>query len=318
MSGGQQRRPSIDITIGDTAFRSQQQQNDNDLTTTTAATTTTTFISSSERQNKSTIDFQQECKLFFELAGVTSLLSLSFVTSPLLTASYIGRNFAPVYLSAFTIANLTGNLSTFALLAGLMTASDTLSPQAYGKKEYDEVGKIAIRGFCVCNLLLVPVNVVLFFNLETIMTNYLGQDAEASKHAHQWYQIYCFGLPAAICFNVMWKFLSAQHILKPLIVVATFSTGIVLPISLTYFIKEMGFLGSAYAYTVYQMIQTTLLVLYIYLKHPHDSRTWPVSYHNIVDYCHSSIQINPMKEFLYLGKLFKFLVFSFLFGSFLV
>mmetsp|Transcript_8230 Transcript_8230/g.9580 ORF Transcript_8230/g.9580 Transcript_8230/m.9580 type:complete len:241 (-) Transcript_8230:1117-1839(-) len=167
MSAGHQRRPSIGITIGDIAFHSQQTQNDNDLTTTTTTTatiaTTTKFISSSERQDKSTIDFQQECKLFFELAGVTSLLSLSFVTSPLLTASYIGRNFAPVYLSAFTIANLTGNLSTFALLAGLMTASDTLSPQAYGKKEYDEIGKIAIRGFCVCNLLLVPVNVVLFF-----------------------------------------------------------------------------------------------------------------------------------------------------------
>jgi len=206
-----------------------------------------------------------------------------------------------VYLSAFTIANLTGNLSTFALLAGLMTASDTLSPQAYGKENYEEVGRIAIRGFCVCINTLVPMNVILFFSLETIMTDYLGQDAEASHHAHQWYQIYCFGLPFAIVFNVIWKFLSAQHILRPLIVVATFSTGIVLPISLTYFIKHMGFLGSAYAYTVYQMVQTILLVLYIYVKHPHDSRTWPVTYHNFLDFFKSSIQINPMKEFLHLG-----------------
>ena len=59
------------------------------------------------------------------------MLRLSFVTSPLLTASYIGRNFAPVYLSAFSIANLAVNLSTFTLLAGLMTAFDNLSPQAY-------------------------------------------------------------------------------------------------------------------------------------------------------------------------------------------
>ena len=94
---------------------------------------------------------------------MTSLLRLSFVTSPLLTASYIGRNFAPVYLSAFSIANLAVNLSTFTLLAGLMTAFDNLSPQAYWKIQFDEIGKITIRSFCVCNLLLVPVNVVLFF-----------------------------------------------------------------------------------------------------------------------------------------------------------
>merc|ERR1719262_1806574 len=105
-------------------------------------------------------------------------MNLSFIMSPLLTASYIGRKFSPVYLSAFTLANLTGNLCTFSLIAGLFSASDTLSPQAYGKGDYEEVGRLAVRGFVISSALLFPINLVLYFCLEVILVE-LGQDPGA-------------------------------------------------------------------------------------------------------------------------------------------
>ena len=290
-----------------------------------------------QKNDQTKSEIQEECKSFFELAGVEVLVSISFSVAPLLTASYIGRNFAPVYLSAFTLANLTGNAFIYALLTGLMTASDTLSPQAYGKEQYEEVGRIAIRGFFACAILLLPITLVLYYNLEFILINYFGQDSEASMYAQQWYQIYSLGIFCSILYDVIWKFLTAQHVMKPLIVVSTFATCIILPINLHYCIKDLGFIGSAYAYIVTQIVETLLLVLYIFWYHPHDSRTWPVTTimntmssststststhqntknknnNNLVDFCKSSLQLNPTKEFLYLGK-FSFHSNGYLYG----
>ena len=58
----------------------------------------------------------KETKLFLELAMATSLMYLGFVACPLITASCVGRWFGPVYLSAFSLANLMGNLCTQTLV----------------------------------------------------------------------------------------------------------------------------------------------------------------------------------------------------------
>ena len=108
-------------------------------------------------------DLWTESRLFLELAMPTCLLSFGFTLSPLLTASYVGLRFGPVFLSAFTLGNLAGNLFTFSLLAGLFSAADTLAPQAFGIGDYKEVGLIALRGVFASFLLVVPVNVLLIF-----------------------------------------------------------------------------------------------------------------------------------------------------------
>ena len=117
------------------------------------------------------INWWSETKLFFELASVSCLTSLSAVTAPFLTTAFIGRQFPTVYLSAFTLANLTGNLSTFAILWGLLSAADTLGPQAYGTQQYSEVGRVAIRGAVICGVILVPINIGLVIGLEDILVH---------------------------------------------------------------------------------------------------------------------------------------------------
>lgn len=67
--------------------------------------------------SSSTAEFVwKETKLFLELAMATSLMYLGFVACPLITASCVGRWFGPVYLSAFSLANLMGNLCTQTLV----------------------------------------------------------------------------------------------------------------------------------------------------------------------------------------------------------
>jgi MATE family multidrug resistance protein len=242
-------------------------------------------------------DIWLEARLFLELAGVSSLMNLGFISSPLLTASYVGRSFSPVYLSAFTLANLTGNLCTFSIMAGLFSASDTLSPQAFGRGDFAEVGRIAIRGFAVASTLLLPINVVLFYYLESIMIA-LGQNAEASMYASQWYKVFVFNLPFSVLFNCLWKFLTAQHIMKPLILVSILCTCVILPLSLEICIHTMGFVGSAVGYVIFQASQAIALLFYVYWKQPHEAGTWPGLSREIVA---SALDWNQMKEFLHLG-----------------
>ena len=155
-------------------------------------------------------NFRTESRLFLELATTTTLLTLGFILSPLMTASYIGRRFGPVYLSGFTLANLTGNLCTFSIMSGLLSASDTLSPQAFGTRDFREVGLLAIRGAVSCSAILLPINIFLVLFLESGLIA-LGQDPLAASHAMAWYRIFALSLPFNVVAQVMWKFLSAQR-----------------------------------------------------------------------------------------------------------
>lgn len=215
-----------------------------------------------------------ESRLFLELAIPTCLLSFGFTLSPLLTASYVGLRFGPVFLSAFTLGNLTGNLCTFSLLAGLFSASDTLAPQAFGVGDYKEVGLIAFRGVFASFVLVVPLNVLLILYLEDLLVA-VGQDPEAAFHAAAWYRIFVFALPFFVIYDAAWKFLSAQHTMRPLIYVSLFSCVVVLPIALEFFTQYYGFLGSAMAYVFFQATQSILLVSYLAILKPHKEGTWP-------------------------------------------
>jgi multidrug resistance protein, MATE family len=154
--------------------------------------------------------FWMESRLFLELATTTTLLTLGFILSPLMTASYIGRRFGPVFLSGFTLANLTGNLCTFSIMSGVLSASDTLSPQAFGTGDYREVGLLAIRGAVSCFAILLPINIILVLYLESGLVA-LGQDPMAASYAMSWYRIFVLSLPFNIISQTMWKFLSAQR-----------------------------------------------------------------------------------------------------------
>ena len=248
-----------------------------------------------DHQPPDTTYFWAETRLFLELAIPTCLLGFAFTLSPLLTASYVGLKFGPVFLSAFTLGNLTGNLCTFSLLAGLFSASDTLSPQAYGIGNYKEVGLIAMRGFFASVVLILPINVLLVMFMEDILLA-VGQDPGAAFHATQWYQIFVWALPFFVAYDALWKFLSAQHVMRPLIYVSLFCCVVVLPIALHLCTEYYGFLGSAMAYVCFQSSQCILLILYVVVFQPHTEGTWPG-----LGCWRDALKYRPMIEYISLG-----------------
>ena len=201
------------------------------------------------------------------------LVNFGCTLPPALTASFVGRKLGPVCLNGFSLGMLTGNLLTLSVIQGLFTASDTLSPQAFGARNYGEVGRLAIRGFVLGLLLIVPMNLFLVAFMNPILV-FFGQEDEPAMLATQWYRIYAVGLPFYTLYWSTWKFLAAQEIMGPLLVVLSVTCGIVLPVSLELFIDWLGFLGSAVAMVFYFATQSILLLLFLAWRQPHHRGTW--------------------------------------------
>lgn len=206
-----------------------------------------------------------------KLTGPTIVVNLGGTLPNFLVASFVGRKFSVVDLDGFSLASMTSNLCTLSLLSGLYSALDTLSPQAYGIGNKLEVGYIAVRGMIGSFSVLVPT--MLFLNL--FMNSILlaaGQDASASMQAWRWYQIYSICLPFHALYGIIWKFLTAQDVMYPLVISTVVSTGIVLPVGLYW---STTYWGTAYAFVFFEVFQSLSLLAFLWIRRPHDPSTWP-------------------------------------------
>jgi MATE family multidrug resistance protein len=252
-----------------------------------AATTTTSKRSSSTAWT--------EARLLLELAIPTVIIQLGFTLPPFSVASYVGITYGYIYLDGITLASLTGNLFTLALLQGLYSASDTLGPQAFGAGNVREVGLLAIRGFVGSMFIIIPMNVGLFFFMRPLML-WVGEDPDASTIAWHWYQIYSLSLPFNALYNVTWKFLSAQNVMIPLVASVSVSCAVVLPLTLQYFPRWFGFLGTAWCIVTFQVFESLFLVFLLWWKQPHVAATWPG-----LSAWREALQWKPFRAYMTLG-----------------
>jgi multidrug resistance protein, MATE family len=218
-----------------------------------------TTTSTTNNHSTGLLTWKQEVRLLLELVGPTCLINFGGFFPNFLIASHVGRAYGSISLDGFTLAILTGNLCTFALLEGLYSAADTLSPQAFGAGNYREVGLLAIRGYLASLLVLAPINLVLVFYFGTIMVK-VGEDPQVARVAHEWYRVYCMAYPFYALYKVTVKFLSAQHIMKPLIWNSVLCCGVVLPLVLTIDTQLFGFIGTAIAVDMYLVAQAAVLL----------------------------------------------------------
>ena len=70
-------------------------------------------------------------------------------------------------------------------------------------------------------------------------------DPEVARLAKEWFQVFLFGLPPYSISMMMWRFLSAQNIMHPQVIVGAVANLIVLPVCLEVCTAWFGFLGSA-------------------------------------------------------------------------
>ena len=231
----------------------------------------------------------------FQLALPTIVVQLSFVIPPFLAASYVGRTYGDVALDGYTLAWGAGNLSTLSLLQGIFNACDTLGPRAHGADQFRQVGLVALRGFMASLLVIVPVNTVLLFSLNNILMS-LDQDPEAVASACHFYPYYATSFPFYALYEILWKFLSAQNVLAPMVLSTLVCTSIVLPLGLHFFISFFGFAGAAMAITFFYIVECSFVILWLYVYQPHNPDTWP-GLKSIPE----ALEWKPFLKFLFLG-----------------
>lgn len=257
-------------------------------------------VESEEREGKQSNDpfnLWEETKMLFSIAlpAVAVQFSVLFIFPQ--TAAMVGTRLGTDELAGFSLGSLVGNLTCLSVMVGALTAADTLMPRAYGSERYEEVGRLAIRGFVMCSLLLVAPVVPLCTVMEWIFDQ-LGQDQYASHLASEWIKIYLIGVPAMLLFRVVQSFLNAQHQVMPLVYASVVACFIVHPIFLRIYVTKFGFIGSSLCICQTQYVMCIILLIFLKFKPAHKAASWPGL---TMDYFLEAISPRPMLTFLSLS-----------------
>jgi MATE family multidrug resistance protein len=220
------------------------------------------------------INFRAEASLFCNLAAPNVITQIFSFMLWMENSMYVGRTLGTVQLAAVSLGNLTGNLTGLSLIFGMLSALDTLAPQAIGSKQYGEVGMLVQRATWLC-MAMCPPCFFIWWNMETILL-FLQQPPEASALAGQFLRAYCPGLPPLICFEVSRRFLGCQNITWPFCFITGVTAIVVHPFLLWFYITycSFGFIGTAMAIVTSQWWMLASTVAYIKFGKPHNPATW--------------------------------------------
>lgn len=243
--------------------------------TTTGAPPNTHQDSHDEEQHSHT-DFNllDEARLLLNIAIPTIAVQFSIYFIYPQTAAKVGRDVGTEELAGFSLASLTGNLTCLSVIMGVLSASDTLQPRAFGTADYREVASLTVRGITACAVVLLPLIIPLVLFSEDILVG-LGQDEDSSELASHWIRVYLIGIPSVILFRVIQRFLACQSIVAPMVYAAAIGCFVIHPFILRMFVTSFGFIGSSAAIVTTQTLQAVFVLSYLRIARPYDPRTWP-------------------------------------------
>jgi MATE family multidrug resistance protein len=161
------------------------------------------------------IDMCQEAKLFTDLAAPNVVVQVLQFTLWFTNAVVAGQWLGTVELAAVSLGNLSGNLTGLSLVFGILSALDTLVPQAMGAENYAEIGILVQRATVICFGMCIPCFAI-WWQMEDILL-FFDQPPLAAEYAGHFLRIYCLALPPIIVTEVCKRFLGCQ-VLSALII----------------------------------------------------------------------------------------------------
>lgn len=161
----------------------------------------------------------------------------------------------------------------YSVVFGFSTAVDTLSAQSFGTGALNLVGLVAQRVAVIQAILCLPIWIV-WWNVSDILIT-LKLDLEIAHFAGEYTWILAFSLPAASWFQTLKKYLIAQKVVTPLIIVLI-GTNCVNIVLAYLFIHPFGFefLGGPMATVVSQWFMLASTAFLCRSRHDH-TLTWP-------------------------------------------
>lgn len=161
-------------------------------------------------KNEATIIFRGAVPLILALS-----LQYALTASSIFVVGHIGN----AEVGAVSLANMTATITGYCVYQGFSTALDTLCPQAYGSGKTTLVGLHLQRMTVVLLLLTIPIG-ILWLNFTTIFLRILPEsEAETAELAGLYLKIVLAGAPGYACFEAGKRFVQAQGLFTPILMV---------------------------------------------------------------------------------------------------
>lgn len=170
------------------------------------------------------------------------------------------------YLAAAGIASVTANVTGYSLQIGFSSAISTLTSWAYGSNDQYNINLILQKSLIIIPLFIcLPISILWYYSNYIMI--YFGQNEIISNLANK-YLIYCIPALYLRAINVILQnWLHSQNYVNIISFIVSFSA--ISNIGLLYLFMiylNFGFIGAAISISVCRLIETLLLLLYIFLS----------------------------------------------------
>ncbi|KAF7509512.1 hypothetical protein GJ744_007912 [Endocarpon pusillum] len=201
---------------------------------------------------------------------LTSVLQNSFNVTTAIVAGHLGSS----ELAALALATMTTNVTGLAVYEGLATSLDTLCSQAYGGRNEKMVGLHMQRMIYFLWLVTIPIGAV--WLCSPWILGAIVPEKDVAILAGSYLRIYLIGAPGFATFEAGKRFVQAQGIFTPslLVLLVTAPLNILLN---WIFVWKLGWAlqGAAAAISTTNLVQPILLLLYVRFAIPHSLQCWP-------------------------------------------
>jgi len=189
-------------------------------------------------------------------------------------AALVGPTLGPAALGAVVMGGMLGNLTLRSLIMGGMSAFDALGTNAFGAKDFAEVGVLAQRGALLCSACF-PVMYVIWLFIEPLL-KWMGQPSDVVPLVAIYLRGSMAGFPAVLLNATLTKFLVAQSCpIDGLLMVTVVTNLLIHPCLLIWGLPIVGFAGVAWISALIDWLRFSGGFLMVMLCKPHNPDTWP-------------------------------------------
>ncbi|CAM8964837.1 unnamed protein product [Rhodiola kirilowii] len=165
-------------------------------------------------------------------------------------------------LAAVAIATALTNVTGFSLLSGLCGAMETLCGQAYGAKQYQELGTYTYSAMMTLILVCCPISISWIFIDKLLIL--IGQDPLISSQARDFSLWLIPGLFGGAILKPMTRYVQTQSLILPMLASSFVVLCIHVPLCWALVFKlELGNIGAAIAFSFATWLNVALLGCYI-------------------------------------------------------
>ncbi|XP_057868139.2 protein DETOXIFICATION 16-like [Cryptomeria japonica] len=212
-------------------------------------------------------EVKKQCWIAGPMVSV-NLLQFSMQVMSVMVVGHLGE----LALSSAAIATSFASFSGFSVLMGMGSTLETLCGQAYGAKQYHQLGIHVQRAFFALFCVSIPIAVMWAYMGNILIA--FGQDPLISFEGGKYARWMIPSLFAYAALQPLLRFLQSQSIVFPTMLCSAFTLCLHVPMCwVLVFRSGLGNKGAALANGISSWLNVTLLFLYIKIS-PACKRTW--------------------------------------------